>query len=336
MFKFKIMRQKQLNRSGLQGLALAKRRFALSVMIPIVIYMAFWTIIPYLWVILLSFFEYSPRRVGGAFLGLGGDNPFVGLTHFKAMLDFSEGAPRYVTQFRQAFKNTFIFAAIVVPLNLMITIPLAVLVNEIRKRSLSTLFRTVFFTPVITSSVGVGLMWTYIFNPQRGILNHVLSSISGSRVSISWLHDANLTFLGIPSSLFAVLIAYLWMDVGYNFVIFLAGLQNIPDSVKEAAIVDGASPLQRFFKVTLPLLQPQVLLTSILTMISGFQIFDLVKVMTDGGPNNMSRVIVLEIFDGAFRYQRMGWSSAVSLVFFLVVLIISLIQKKVIRQDWEY
>lgn len=334
--KINNVKSMQLNRQGLQGMELAKRRFALSVMIPILAYMLFWTVLPYLWVIVLSLFEYSPRRIGGAFLGLGGDNPFVGLDHFKAMLDFSDEAPRHVKQFRLAMKNTFLFSGIVVPLNLMITIPLAVLVNEIKNKSASTLFRTVFFTPVITSSVGVGLMWGYIFNPQRGILNHFLSNILGSRVSISWLQDASLTFGGIPVSMFAVMVAYLWMDLGYNFIIFLAGLQSIPDSINEAAVVDGAGPIQRFFRITLPLLAPQILLTSILTMISAFQIYDLIKVMTNGGPDNMTRVVVLEIFDGAFRYQRMGWSSAVSLVFFIVVLIISLIQRKVIRQDWEY
>lgn len=326
----------RFSRKGLQGMELAKRRFALAVMLPIVVYMIFWTALPYIWVVVLSLFDYSPRRAGAGFLGLGGENPFVGFGNFVALMDFSEDAPRFIKQIQTSFKNTFIFAGVIVPLNLMITIPLAVLVNEIKLKSMSTVFRTVFFTPVITSSVGVGLMWSYIFDPQRGILNHLVSIVGGTRVATNWLQDANLTFLAIPVGLIAVMIAYLWMDLGYNFVIFLAGLQNIPDSVNEAALVDGASSSQRFFKITLPLLKPQILLTSILTMISGFQIFDLVRVMTNGGPNNMTRVVVLEIFDGAFTYQRMGLSSAVSLVFFLVVLVISLVQGKLINQDWEY
>lgn len=305
-------------------------------MIPIFLYMVFWTVLPYLWVLGMAFFEYSPRRVGGGFLGLGGDNPFIGFQHFLNMLDFSESAPRYVKIFHTAFKNTMLFSIVIVPVNLAITIPLAVMVNAIKRKTISNIFRTVFFTPVIASAVGVGVIWGYVFNPQRGILNHAISTLAGEPVAISWLRDANLQFLGIPIGLIAVMVAYLWFDLGYNFVIYIAGLQNIPGSVIDASRVDGASPLQRFFRIILPLLKPQILLTSILTMISAFQVFEIVQVMTRGGPNNRTRVLILDIFDNAFRQQKMGWASAASLVLFLVVLIISIIQKRLIRQDWDY
>lgn len=324
------------NRIRYQGQEAAKRKFALTVMIPIFIYMLLWNVLPYLWVVGMSFFEYSPRRVGGPFLGLGGDNPFVGLQHLKDMFNFTESAPRHVKLFHIALKNTLLFSAIIVPVNLAITIPLAVMVNGLKRKSVGNVFRTVFFTPVVTSAVGVGVIWGYIFNPQRGILNHVISTFAGERIAISWLRDANLEFLGMPIGLIAVMVAYLWFDLGYNFVIYIAGLQNIPGTVVDASRVDGATPIQRFFRITLPLLKPQILLTSILTMISAFQVFEIVQVMTTGGPNNLTRVLVLDIFDSAFRQQKMGWASAVSIALFLVVLIISLIQKKLIRQDWEY
>jgi multiple sugar transport system permease protein len=319
-----------------QGQESAKRKFALAVMIPIFIYMVFWTILPYLWVLGMAFFEYSPRRVGGSFLGLGVDNPFIGIQHFRNMLNFSDSAPRHVKLFHTAFKNTLLFSAVIVPVNLAITIPLAVMVNGLKRRRISNVFRTIFFTPVIASAVGVGVIWGYVFNPQRGILNHVISTFAGERIAISWLRDANLQFLGIPIGLIAVMVAYLWFDLGYNFVIYIAGLQNIPGSVVDASRVDGASPLQRFFRITLPLLRPQILLTSILTMISAFQVFEIVQVMTTGGPNNRTRVLILDIFDNAFRQQRMGWASAASIVLFLVVLLISILQKRLIRQDWDY
>jgi len=323
-------------KNSFQGQEAAKRRFALAVMLPILFYMLFWTVLPYLWVLVLTLFKYSPRRVGGAFLGLGGDNPFIGLQHFRDMLNFSDTVPRHVQLFRTAFRNTLIFSFVIVPVNLAITIPLAVMVNAIKRRRLANLFRTIFFTPVITSSVGVGIMWGYIFNPQRGILNQLISMFVGHNVAISWLRDANLQFLGIPVGLIAVMVAYLWMDLGYNFVIYIAGLQNIPDSIIDASKVDGASQVQQFFRIILPLLKPQILLTSILTMISAFQIYDLVQVMTRGGPNNRTRVLILDIFDSAFRLEKMGWASAVSMVLFFVVLIISLLQKRFIRQDWDY
>lgn len=320
----------------LSGFERSKRRFALMVAVPVLLYMLFWTVIPYLWVVLLSFFEYSPRRVGGGFLGLGGDNPFVGLRHYAEMLNFGEDASHRVQLFRRAFGNTAIFSLLVVPLNLAITIPLAVLVSGIKRRHTANAFRTVFFTPVITSSVGVGIIWTYIFNPQRGILNMALSGMAGHRIAISWLRDANLDILGVPLPLLSVLVAYLWMDMGYNFIIFLAGLQAIPQTVVEASEIDGASSLQQFRRIIVPLLAPQILLTSVLTMISAFQIYDLVQVMTEGGPNNLTRVVILDIFLNAFRHQRMGLAAAESIVFFIVVLVFSIVQTRLMRQNWEY
>ena len=320
----------------LHGLQKSKKRFALIVVVPFMTYLLLWTLLPYAWVILLSFFRYSPRRTGGFFLGLGGSNPYIGLKHYVDMLNFSGNAPRHIKLFHIALKNTILFSFIVVPLNLLITVPLAVLVNNVRVRGLTKVLRTVFFIPVITSSVGVGIMWGYIFHPQKGILNSILSEIANQRIAISWLRDVNLTLAGIPIALLSIIVAYLWFDLGYNFIIFSAGLQNIPDSLIEAAEIDGASGITVFTKVILPLLRPQILLTSILTMISAFQMYDLIQVMTEGGPNNQTRVIILDIFQNAFRYERMGFAAAASIVFFVIVLIISLVQKRVLQYDWEY
>jgi multiple sugar transport system permease protein len=318
------------------GVLREKRRFAYLVIIPALVYMFLWVLIPYVWVIVLSLFQYSPRRAGAFFLGFGGDNPFVGLQHFQQMFQLGGGLPKQVREFRVALKNTVIFSALVVPLNLAITLPLAVMVDRIRNRQANSIFRTVFFIPVITSSVGVAVMWNYIFNPQRGILNAVLSLLTGERIFIAWLRDANLFFFGVPVALWAVLVAYLWMDIGYNFVIFLTALQGIPQSVREATELDGASALQRFFRVTLPLLMPQIQLTAILTLISAFQVFDIIQVMTEGGPNKLTRVLVLDIYENAFRFERMGWASAVAIVFFGIVLVVSLLQRRVLRTNWEY
>ena len=134
---------------------------------------------------------------------------------------------------------------------------------------------------------------------------------------IAWTTDPTLSFLGIPVALLAVIVAYLWQDIGYNLVIFIAALQAIPDSVKDAARVDGASAWQTFRHITLPLLKPTILLASVLTMISSFQVFDLFQVMTNGGPDDQTRALSLDIYENAFRYQRMGWAAAVSVVLFL-------------------
>lgn len=313
----------------------AQRRFLMWTVIPMVLYMAFWTLFPLLWGFALAFFDYSARRSGGAFLGLGGDNPFIGLQNFTAMLNFSDDAPLIVRQFHGSVKTTLIFAFLVLPLNLAITLPLAVLIESVYRR-LKAMFRTIFFLPVLAPAVGVAIMWGYVFHPQRGLLNGVLSALMGRLIAISWTGDQSLVVLGVPVALLAVIVAYLWQDLGYNLVIFIAALQGIPESIKEAARIDGVNSWQMFRYITLPLLQPTIFLAAVLTMISAFQVFDIIQVMTNGGPNEQTRVLVLDIYDNAFRFQRMGWASAVALFLFVMVLIISLVQSRLLKSEWEY
>jgi len=313
----------------------AQKRFVAATMTPAIVYVAIFSLLPIVWAVALAFFDFSPRRTGTPFLGLGADNPFVGLQHFKNMFDFSADAPLEVQQFHIAVKTTLIFAFLVVPLNLAITLPLASMIESVGRRS-RVLFRTVFFLPVLASSVGVAIIWGYVLHPQRGLLNALLTKLTEDVTIVSWVADPSMVVVGIPVALLAILTAYLWQDIGYNLVIFIAALQAIPDSVKDAALVDGASAWQRFRYVTLPLLKPAILLTSVLTMISAFQVFDLFQVMTRGGPDDQTRVLTLDIYENAFRYQRMGWAAAVSLVLFLIVFLISRVQARMLRVEWEY
>jgi ABC-type sugar transport system permease subunit len=184
--------------------------------------------------------------------------------------------------------------------------------------------------------VGVAIIWGFVLHPQSGLLNGLISKVTGKTTVIAWTTDPNFVFLGVPVALLAVVVAYLWQDIGYNLVIFIAALQAIPQSVKDAARVDGASAWQTFWHITLPLLRPTILLASILTMISAFQVFDLFQVMTDGGPQDQTRALSVDIYRNAFRYQRMGWAAAVSVVLFLVVFVISLAQTRFLRSRWEY
>ncbi len=313
----------------------AQRKFVFASVTPLVLYMAFWTLFPIMWGLALAFFEYSARRAGGPVLGLGGDNPFIGLRHFQDMLNFDPEAPLNVRQFHISVKTTLLFAFIILPLNLAITLPLAVLIESVHLR-VKGFFRTVFFLAVLAPSVGVAIMWGYVYHPQRGLLNGIRTLIGGKLVATNWIGDQSLVIWGIPVALLAVIIAYIWMDLGYNLVIFIAALQSIPESIKDAAKIDGANWWNMFWRVTVPLLLPTILLTSVLTMISSFQVFDIIQVMTEGGPNEQTRVLVLDIYNNAFRFQRMGWSSAVSVVLFLMVFSISLIQTRLLRTEWEY
>jgi len=328
--------QSKTNKKGLFGNRnAAKNVFLFSAVSPMVLYMAFFTLLPMVWAVLLAFFDFSARREGGPFLGLGGDNPFVGLEHFSAMLNFSKDAPLEVKQFHLSFKNTLLFAFIILPLNLSFTLPMAVLIESVHKR-MRPIFRTIFFLPIVTSSVAVAIMWGFILHPQKGLLNALISKIVGKLTIISWTSDPKLVYFGVPVALIAVIVAYLWQDLGYNLIIFIAALQSIPDSIKDSARIDGANGINMFFYITLPLLRPTILLASILTMISSFQVFDIIQVMTRGGPKDMTRVLVLDIYNNAFRFQRMGWSAAVSMILFLLVLSISIAQMRFFQSDWEY
>jgi ABC-type sugar transport system permease subunit len=282
------------------------------------------------WALVLIFFDYSPGRAGGTVLGLGGSNPFVGLEHFRNMID---GVSREAAQFRISLRNTLIFAFAVLPLNLAITLPLAALIESVGAR-VKTAFRAIYFLPVITSSVGVAMMWGYLYDPQRGLFNAVIRQLGGTPVA--WLADPRAQVLGVSVAMWAVIGAYLWQDFGYNLVIFIAALQGIPKELKDAALIDGANSWQVFRKITIPLLRPTLLFVCVMTMLSSFQVFDIIQVMTNGGPNNQTRVLVLDIYDNAFRYQRMGWAAAVSLVLVLIVMIVTVVQMRVLRTEWEY
>lgn len=311
------------------GLALAKGRFVLGVTVPLLLYESLGVFVLG-WAFVLMFFDYSSGRAGGAILGLGGSNPFVGLDHFIEMI---RGVSVEANLLRTSLKNTLIFAFAVLPLNLIITLPLAYLLESIGDRY-KALYRTIYFLPVLTSSVGVALIWLSMYNPQSGWINAILRFIGAQPVS--WLSDPRAGFLGISVAMWAVILAYLWQDYGYNMVIFIAALQAIPQEFKDAAMIDGATPWRVFTRVTVPLIRPALLFVCVMTMLSSFQVFDIIQVMTDGDPGYRTQVLMLDIYKNAFRYQRLGWAAAESFVLFLVVMGVTIIQMRFLRTEWEY
>ena len=315
--------------SGVTG---KQKLFVGSALTPVMLYLMFWVLFPIIWVILLSFFQYSDRAGGGGLLGLGGENAFIGLDNFKEMFigDTLEGKTS-----RVSLANTLIFSFLYLPLNLLITLPLAVAIEAVARRSWKTSFRFIYFLPALAAAVGVALMWSYLYHPQRGLINMMLKAV-GLAPQI-WLSNPRAYFLGIPLAMWSVTIAYLWRDMGYNLIIFIASLQGIPRDFKEAATVDGANTWHIFWRVTLPLLQPTLLLVCVLTMISSFQVFDIFQVMTNtGNPQNQTRVLMLDLYLNAFRYQSMGFASAEAIVLFIVILFVTVIQLRVLRTTWEY
>jgi ABC-type sugar transport system permease subunit len=294
------------------------------------IYMMFFTLIPMLWGILITFFRYSPTRVGGPFLGLGGGNPFVGIENY---LDLFSNSPNGLL-FRASLKNTLVFSLIYMPLNLIVALPLAVMIESISHR-VKTFYRTIYFLPTVTSAVAVSLVWGVIYNPTFGLLNLGLRGLGLK--GFAWLTDPTTTVLGIPLPMVCVLVTYLWSDMGYNLVIFMAGLQGIPDVYREAAIVDGANAWQRFWYITLPLLRSTLTFVMVMTMLSSWQVFVLFFVLTNrGGPANLTRVLVLHIYETAFRYQEMGLAATVAMALFVIIMVTTLLQLRLLRKDWEY
>ncbi len=196
-------------RNFFQGRDAAKKKFIAGTISPLVLYMAFWTIFPLLWGVALAFFEYSPRRVGG-FLGFGGDNPFIGLQNFQSMTNISPDAPLQIQQFHTGIKITLLFAVIIVPLNLLLSLPLAFLIESVHQRA-KNIYRTLFFLPVLAPSVGVAIMWGFIYHPQRGLLNAIIGKFAGKLIGINWTGDPNLTVgttvyfpVFVPGALFSI------------------------------------------------------------------------------------------------------------------------------------
>jgi ABC-type sugar transport system permease subunit len=311
------------------GLAIIKLRFVTGVTIPLLLYESL-GIFVLGWAFVLMFFDYSSGRVGGPILGLGGSNPFVGLGHFIEMI---KGTSVEATLFRTSLRNTLIFAVAVLPLNLVITLPLAWLLESIGNR-VKALYRTIYFLPVLTSSVGVALIWMSMYDPQAGWINAIIRFFGGTPVA--WLADPHAGFANISVAMWAVILAYLWQDYGYNMVIFIAALQGIPQELKDAAQIDGANLWQAFIKITLSLIRPTMLFVCVMTMLSSFQVFDIIQVMTNGNPNNQTQVLMLDIYKNAFRYQNLGWAAAESFVLFLIVMAVTIIQMRLLRSDWEY
>lgn len=315
------------------GKLMAKqRRFAYASLTPILLYMGLFTLFPIFFAVVMSFFSYTPIREGSWFLGLGGQNPFVGIRNY---IELFTGTSKPAEVFRLAVKNTFLFTGLVLPLNLAITLPLAVLLESIGDR-FKTLFRAIYFLPTISSSVALVIIWAYIYAPGWGLLSQIFKLV-GLVPPKSWLQDPNAIYFGVPLAMICVVVAYVWQDFGYNVVIFVAALQSIPKTLREAARVDGANSWQEFWLVVVPLLSRTILLASVLTVISSLQVFVIFQLLTRGGPKNQTQTMLLSIYENAFRFaNNLGLASAMSMILFIIILTLTIIQFRILRTEWEY
>ena len=226
--------------------------------------------------------------------------------------------------FWKAFRNTLEFLLIGGPLSIAVSLGAALMIQSKLVRW-KGFFRTAFFTPVVTTLVAVAVIWRFIYHPRFGLLNYLLSLVGIG--GVDWLGDQH---WAMP----AIILMAVWKNFGYNMVIFIAGLQNIPAELYEAASIDGAGRLQQLRTITVPLLAPTTVYISILTMIGYFQLFSEPYVMTQGGPLNSTLSIVLLMYQQGFRWWNMGYSAALAFVLFAFILIGSVIQSR-IQKRWE-
>lgn len=243
---------------------------------------------------------------------------FVGLDNYIALFDSRS--------FRTSLWNTVKLNLFVVPVSFFLALGLALAINSLTR--LQGFWQTVYFLPVTTTLVAMALVWQWILHPEVGFVTQLLRLVALSPVN--WLNDSQIVLytLGFIS---------IWQLVGYYTVLFLAGLKSIPRPVYEAAAVDGArGALDRFLHVTWPLLAPTSLFVFVITVIKSFQIFDVVKVLTDGGPFRSSEIILYTLYQEGFVYFRMGTASAIATLFFAVMLLLTLYQMRVFERHVHY
>lgn len=235
---------------------------------------------------------------------------WVGFLNYKILFTNSK--------FWFILKNTFIFSFSTTFFAIVIPIILAAILNE--KIFGKDFFKTTYFLPFITPMIVVALVWQWIFDGNYGLINHLF------KLNINWLYDTNFAMI-------ALIIVQSWKLIGYNTIILLSGFSNISSSIIEASEIDGASPVIKFFKIIVPLLSPTILFVMIITTISSFQVFDLVFMMTKGGPENATNVLVYWLYQEGFEYFNIGQASAIAYVLFTIIAVLSIFQWKT-RKNW--
>ncbi|MBV7339917.1 sugar ABC transporter permease [Chloroflexi bacterium TSY] len=231
----------------------------------------------------------------------------------------------------KSLRNTLVYTIGVVPVGMTLALILALVMNQ-NGLPFRTLFRTVYFIPVITSWVAVSFVWVWMFEPRWGFVNAFLS----------WFGITGIKWLASPTwALPAIIIVAIWKGLGFSMVLFLAGLQGIPREMYEAARIDGASRWQNFRFITFPLLNPTIVFITVTGVIGSLQVFTPAVIMTTrqgeaGGPINSTRVMVYHIYATAFRYNNLGYGAALAFLLFVLILAITLIQLRLTQREIEY
>ena len=271
---------------------------ALAFAAPALILLLIFLVIPFF--IAINYSLTNARLVSGPL-----HTNFVGLGNYILMLGDES--------LHQALFNNSLFGIVMVPVQTSLALLLAVLVNQ-KLRGMAV-FRTIYFSPIVTPLVVVAVVWSFLYNPGQGLINEFIKAISfGHLGPYNWLNNPE---LALP----AIMLLSIWQGVGFQMVIYLAAMQGIPDSLYEAARVDGAGLWHQFWHITLPQLRNTIIFVLIATTILSFKLYTQVEVMTQGGPENATATVVWYIVQESIHNVRVGYASAVAVVFFLILLI---------------
>ncbi len=282
-----------------------RRAGIIFVLVPMLLFLLF-AVYPMIYAAYLSLTDFSFTKAP----------TFVGLANFSRLMQDDV--------FWTAFGNTTLYTLGVVPASMVLALFLALLLNQ-KVRGI-TFFRVAFYMPVLTSTIVSGMIWLWMYAPGAGIINQVFEAIG--LPPQRWLYDPKLALL-------SVMIMAVWKNLGYIMVIYLAALQGVPVHLYEAAEIDGANFWHKLWTITLPLLKPATFFVFVTSIISAFQVFGSVFVMTKGGPGYATTTIVHQIYLNGFRYLRMGYASAEALILFVVIFALSLINWRFLRSDEE-
>ncbi len=226
--------------------------------------------------------------------------------------------------FMRSLVNNLFFALVVIPVQTGLGLLLALLVNQ--KLKGETFFRTMYFAPVVTSMVVVSIVWRFLYDVNNGLVNEMIGALSFGLIQpINWLGEPGI-------AMWAIIIMSVWQGAGMQMMLFIAGLQQIPESLYEAAGIDGANTWQQFRYVTLPGLRNVMVFIFLTITIAAFQLFDQPFVMTNGGPDNATTTTVLHMYRTGFREQNIGYASAIAVIFFIIIVSINFIQRYAVRE----
>jgi multiple sugar transport system permease protein/raffinose/stachyose/melibiose transport system permease protein len=287
-------------------------RFVAAVLIPALALLTMFIVLPIMGSFYFSLFDYNPLR---------SINTFLFLDNYKRLLN----DPVFI----KSFKNTIFFVLVTVGINIALTLMLANFIAKVERKWLRNLFLVCIFLPCVAPVANSAVIWSRSLFPTRGgLLNLITIAIA----------DKTINWVGSPLYLMPALILFtVWVDIGYNTVLFTAGIDGIPKDFYEAADIDGAGPFSRFFNITLPLLGLTFTFVSAMTLISHFQMFAQFEIIArNGGPGRAGQVLTTYIYYAGFRAKDMGYASAISVMLFLLILVVTLIQQRTNRVDWRY